>query len=517
MRKKLKAILAVIVGAFAFIMVGATATVSAEATTFYDALSDTNTSYLNGATIKTNDDLTLENVGVSATVVNISVSNYTKSLVLNGNGSNEKYFKLTAKNKVEVTIDFCDTSSSKKLQAKSYTIGSFTGTTAKEVNTVTETIQSGSSILIYSDGRMNIFKITYETVAVDTTVYTATFNLGTVTSGTKVSDITVSKEAASKTITLPTTDAVKNKYVFAGWNDGTTTYDAGTSYELTSDVNFTAVWNLDVSYGDNYILNASDNTTGSEENIVDGTIYKFTSSITVDGSKATIDGFSFTKRYKLAGTGSIASNSILIKVPSKGTLRVYGMSSKSGSTRTLGLYDSSYVLVNDKFSNDGSAIGGYSFELSDAGDYYLGSTNSAFNVYYVEFVAYETPVALQQEATSGDYTYVRFITKITGVADVTISEATKLVFTMTYADNSTKEVDYTSHMYIADAIKNNSEDYTATVNDSSYTFANHTCEYYVVCVVRLTTSKFNGCKIHATLTYGGNTYTSTDGTIGNAQ
>lgn len=45
-------------------------------------------------------------------------------------------------------------------------------------------------------------------------------------------------------ITLPAAQT-KTGYTFAGWNDGTTTYQPGASYTLTANTNFTAVWDED--------------------------------------------------------------------------------------------------------------------------------------------------------------------------------------------------------------------------------------------------------------------------------
>ena len=42
---------------------------------------------------------------------------------------------------------------------------------------------------------------------------------------------------------------------------------------------------------------------------------------------------------------------------------------------------------------------------------------------------------------------------------------------------------------------------------------NNATEYYVVYVIRFTTSKFTGCKVSATTTFAGNDYTSSQVTI----
>ncbi len=54
--------------------------------------------------------------------------------------------------------------------------------------------------------------------------------------------------AIGASITLPAAVAGEDGYVFAGWNNGSATYNAGVSYTVNSPVTFTAVWNIEVSY-----------------------------------------------------------------------------------------------------------------------------------------------------------------------------------------------------------------------------------------------------------------------------
>ena len=49
-------------------------------------------------------------------------------------------------------------------------------------------------------------------------------------------------------ITLPLAVTAKSGYVFAGWSDGTTTYNAGSTYTANASTTLTAVWNATVSY-----------------------------------------------------------------------------------------------------------------------------------------------------------------------------------------------------------------------------------------------------------------------------
>ncbi len=151
-------------------------------------------------------------------------------------------------------------------------------------------------------------------------------------------------------------------------------------------------------------------------------------------------------------------------------------------------------------------------EYSVEGDntYYLGGTNS-MRVFDVEFIP-ESVTPLVQKATDDDYTYVRFVTIIKGVEEI---DATDVAFsvTMTYSDSTSKTVNYTP--YVVKKITQSGATYTANVQGVSHTFdnASNSTEYYVVYVLRLTTTKFAGNSVKATTTFGGVSYTSDVETI----
>ncbi|EHQ88486.1 InlB B-repeat-containing protein [Desulfosporosinus youngiae] len=73
--------------------------------------------------------------------------------------------------------------------------------------------------------------------------YTVTFVGGTGATGTAP---TQAATGANGTFALPANTFTKTGYTFAGWNDGTTTYDAGATYTMpANDVTFTAQWTAD--------------------------------------------------------------------------------------------------------------------------------------------------------------------------------------------------------------------------------------------------------------------------------
>ena len=63
-----------------------------------------------------------------------------------------------------------------------------------------------------------------------------------------ISDVT-----SGSTITLPTAPTRAN-YTFGGWNDGTTTYQAGASYTVNSNVTFTAQWTENATSDEEWVL-----------------------------------------------------------------------------------------------------------------------------------------------------------------------------------------------------------------------------------------------------------------------
>jgi uncharacterized protein YjdB len=95
-------------------------------------------------------------------------------------------------------------------------------------------------------------------------------------------------------------------------------------------------------------------------------------------------------RIKTNGTVSFSKNTGYIKftlaedaVPAK--VYVAGMTGSNGTERSLQLYNSTGDAVeNQILTNDGSDIGVKTMTINTAGTYYLGSTSSGFNVYYVE-------------------------------------------------------------------------------------------------------------------------------------
>lgn len=75
------------------------------------------------------------------------------------------------------------------------------------------------------------------------TQYTVTYRLGEHAAADAPTP-TEQTAAANATITLAGAAEAAEGYTFGGWNDGTTTYQAGATYTVTGNVTMTAVWNV---------------------------------------------------------------------------------------------------------------------------------------------------------------------------------------------------------------------------------------------------------------------------------
>ncbi len=142
--------------------------------------------------------------------------------------------------------------------------------------------------------------------------------------------------------------------------------------------------------GTDAVLNASDLTAGdiTEKTAVGAFTINATSGkkVTIDGNKKEIDDFSFTQRIKLGGTGTVEYRNIEYTATDAATLTVYAMSGSGSADRALVLANAEGTVVATNTAL-GASISKLTYEIPSAGTYYLYSTDSGINVYYVS-VAY---------------------------------------------------------------------------------------------------------------------------------
>ena len=131
-------------------------------------------------------------------------------------------------------------------------------------------------------------------------------------------------------------------------------------------------------------LNATDLSEGniSANKEVNG--FTLTAGSTVDANTKTLEsGIEVTRRLKLNGAGSFTSRSIVFKTTDAAKVSAYFMSS-GDSVRSLALYKDDGTLISEQPAKVGGTIlEEQTYEIEEAGTYYLASTASGINVYYV--------------------------------------------------------------------------------------------------------------------------------------
>ena len=121
-------------------------------------------------------------------------------------------------------------------------------------------------------------------------------------------------------------------------------------------------------YADGFKINASSD---------DGTV-------TVDGNTKSYNGKSFKQRIKLGGAGTTAKRSIEFKTAGASTVTVYAISSTKDKERKLQLIDKNGKTVATSATIGGTSLVTVTFNIKEAGEYYIASTSGGINVYYVE-------------------------------------------------------------------------------------------------------------------------------------
>ena len=409
-----------------------------------------------------------------------SLGSYSSSIQTSGGN---KGFNLVVKKAVTIHIEFA-ASGGDSYNAVDYAItgdAEASGSTSTSSATAkTFSLAKDDSILIRCSGkRCALFKVSYEET--DTSVYSYSYDLntgtGTVPTGGSVS---ATGSEADRTISLSSNTATKTNYVFVGWSDGTNTYQPNDSYTLSKNTVFTAVWELNLTpIASDFTFPFTDAAGNGEEIIIEnGNLYE-NSYIKLESS--TIINFKTTKEMMLVLTFHNSNLGNGFKL--------------DGENKEI---DSATCKYLAKLS-----VGTHTIR-KNGNDVRLGS------LALVE----ESVTPLVQTAEDETYTYVRFITIVKGVEEFDASAVTFSV-TMDYAEDGKADKTKIYTPYVAKKITSNGNTYVADVNSVSHTFdnASNPTEYYIVYVLRLTTSKFIGNRIYATTTFGGTDYTSSTVTI----
>ena len=218
------------------------------------------------------------------------------------------------------------------------------------------------------------------------------------------------------------------------------------------------------------IVNISDLTidTTTDGELIEGTGIFASAGLTIDDNEKSIDGFDFTRRLKLGGKMSVEDGivkaGVQIKTNGAAKIVLYAISSSSSdSSRTLQLatlVDGALNKLAETAGVPGDAIAKFEFTVDAEGTYYIGSTKSGINIYYVavDYNVAEEPNpeepnpddGLQLELWSSDpslYTVNGLNVKYNGLgntyacvgSNVAAFAAGKNTFTITITNNGTAD------------------------------------------------------------------------------
>ncbi len=180
------------------------------------------------------------------------------------------------------------------------------------------------------------------------------------------------------------------------------------------------------------IFNASEQTAGD---ITEATTFgRFTvnasaeKNVTIDGNKKFSDsGLEFTQRMKLNGSGNAEVRNVSFTTSGPATIIVYAMSGSSSEDRPLLLMAADGVTELSRATAlgtvDESIIPVITFEVTEAGTYYIWSASKSINIYYMEIKETAAPTAggktlvfNASEQTAGDFTDVTVLGDFTVIA-----------------------------------------------------------------------------------------------------
>ena len=162
--------------------------------------------------------------------------------------------------------------------------------------------------------------------------------------------------------------------------------------------------------------------TTTDEPIAEG--ITVSSGLTIESNSKSADGIDFTQRLKLGGTMKVEDDvvkaGVKFDINGPATIVIYAVSSSSSdSTRTLQLAtltDGALVKLAESNPVDGSVVYKFEFTVEEAGEYYVGSTKSGINIYYLAVVYAKNepkPDEPKPEEPTVEYTdlYVEFKTE----------------------------------------------------------------------------------------------------------
>jgi hypothetical protein len=130
------------------------------------------------------------------------------------------------------------------------------------------------------------------------------------------------------------------------------------------------------------------------------TIYSPAGEVVIDANGKTYNEFTFSHRLKLGGAGTFtdpttpATRVLAFPVTGNTTITVIGMSSSSGSDRTLVIAAGNQTVEVGRFTALGASISGADFTYTGGPNtIFLFSTSSGINLYYIKAVSIPTGIS----------------------------------------------------------------------------------------------------------------------------
>jgi len=321
----------------------------------------------------------------------------TISMEVAGDGSDSRYYKLSDSKKLWSKYNETATEDGKK-GPRSFAFTSDDITTYNS-KTYLKLVATGGEM------KVNSFKVELTTGAYETTGEKSNpswnvSDISVVNGGSVETSLNTNYDgtiqAQSTNTNIATVSIDGKKLTVTGVALGSTTItitgsETDNFQSLSKTINVTVTRPLEaITSNTTWTFDGEDwpaSTTGSQ--IINN--LELGSGLAIDANIKKIDGLSFTKRIKLGGTGSTSSNYVKFKVSGPCTIVAYGMSSKSGESRTIGIKVGD-ADVADLIINDGNAIGKgvYSYSSTATSDIYIYSKNSGNNIYGISVIYPET-------------------------------------------------------------------------------------------------------------------------------
>ncbi len=143
----------------------------------------------------------------------------------------------------------------------------------------------------------------------------------------------------------------------------------------------------DIVTADTAITFTVDETVIAEKKLADGVkvVGIDGKTVIIEKNSKSMDGIDFTYRMKLGGNINADSRYIEIKAGMACKVKIYAMSSSSSENRMLYMFKSLADINGDPLQKQdalgGNALSILEFHITEAGTYYIGSSNGGINVY----------------------------------------------------------------------------------------------------------------------------------------